>query len=364
MLAPATRIFIAICFISNTLFAQVFISSFSLQSFNITPEAFLNAALLNNGGQVQAEMTATLYNANGEMLLAVKSVPFPLKAGINPGLDNSRKVAQVQYGGSTQAAYIRNARALPAGKFKVCVQLYALQIEASDEYCDEIESELSQFLFLVDPADKDTVEQKYPLLVWNHSEPFSVVSQGDFYRMIVCEMAENQSAEQAITTNPPLMIRNYLNTHALMYPFDARELAGGNRYAWQVQKMSDGAVVNKSEAWEFVLRTKMEQPHSYVSIKKEIDASPYLPVDNKVFFRFDERYNAGISECKIYDEKRTPIELKAQNQSGLSKDTYFKSIGYNQFEIDLNELAINRGLHYLEIKNEKGEVFRLKFMVD
>jgi hypothetical protein len=341
--------------------SQVSVVSVNLQSFQVSPEALLNANIMNNGAERIVELQTTLSNVNNEVLATVRSNSFTLKQGLNVGAEG-RTVKLSEYGSGNQANYIKSTRLLPGGRFKICVSVIAPQLlEPLDEYCDEIESEFSQYLYLVNPSDKDSIDTKYPLLIWNHSEPFSLLAQGEYYRMVVSEIKTGQTAEEAVTVNSPVMFKNYLSAHELQYPYDAKELEAGKSYAWQVQKMANGVVVNKSEGWEFVVRkTKDPVSHKYAVMKKKLDAGFYVSEDYKIFFRFDEEYRDNEVQCKLFDSNRKEINPEIKKDQDKPQVIQVKKAGYNQFEIDVNGIKIKPGFYTLEVKNAKGELFLLK----
>lgn len=362
LFAPLTIILLLISLIGRS---QVSVINIQLLPYNITPESMLGASVMNSGGAQQVEMISKLYNFNNELLLTVKSSRFILKAGLNSPFDVSRKAIGIEYSSVSQASYIKTTHSLPSGAFKVCVEvILSKTVEIADQFCDEIESDFNQYLYLVYPGDKDVIDSSTPLLVWSHSEPFSVLSQGEYYRMVVVEMKEKQSAEAAVTVNTPLMAKNYLTTHSLQYPYDAKELKAGNHYAWQVQKLANGIVTNKTEAWEFTIDAPVVIPDTkYSSLKKQLDGGYYTATNNKIFFRFQEAYTSGNITCKIYDAKRTEVKPKLNNDGVKNAPLDLKQNGYNRFEINLNELDVKPGYYTLEVKNEKGELYLLKFQV-
>lgn len=358
-------IFILVAFLS--LFrveAQVSIVNIQLAPYNITPEAMLAASISNSGDQQAVQMVSKLYNYNGELMLTVNSSVFQLKKGLNMPFDGNRKIGSIQYSEGSQANYIKTTHGLPSGTFKICIDLVqSATMEVADHYCDDIESDFNQFLYLVYPADKDSVESCTPLLLWTHSEPFSLLTQGEYYRMVVTEIKDHQGPDEAITINAPVMGKNYLTTHNFQYPYDAKELKAGKHYAWQVQKISNGVVTNKTEAWEFTITgKKASHENKYAALKKTLDAGYYLAENNKVFFKFEEDYSSNVISCKIYDEKRNMIEPKALNEKKNATPN-FKQVGDNRYEIDLDRLNVKEGFHTLEVKSEKGELFLLKFYV-
>jgi hypothetical protein len=160
------------------------------------------------------------------------------------------------------------------------------------------------------------------------------------------------------------MIKNYLTTHNLQYPYDAKALIYGGRYAWQVQKIANGIVTNKTEAWEFVIRNSpLQVENKYTPLKKVLDAGYYTASNNKIFFKFNEEYASDKISIKIYDSKRELVKPKAKNEDVKKSDFNYKQNGYNRYEINLDELNVEKGFYILETKNGRGEVFLLKFYV-
>ncbi|MDF2450520.1 MAG: hypothetical protein K0S26_24 [Bacteroidota bacterium] len=347
--------------------AQVSVVNIQLMPYNITPDGLIAASIMNNGNTQQVQLISKFYNFNNELLITVKSNPFNLKQGLNSPFDGSRTIAATEYASGQQVNYIKTTRALPSGTFKVCITVIQTSgSEALDEFCDEIESNFNQYLYLVYPADKDTIETSTPMLTWSHSEPFSVLSQGEYYRMLVSEIKNDQSAEAAVTINTPVMGENYLTTHSLQYPYDAKELIPGGHYAWQVQKMANGVVTNKTEAWEFIVRKKPEEKEiKYVALKQRVDASFYTATNGKVYFKFNEEYSSQGSMSVIIksdDGKEYPVSV-SKDENGSSNETPLKVkvIGDNRFILDLNTQNIKPGFYIMHVKNEKKDVYLLKF---
>ena len=223
---------------------------------------------------------------------------------------------------------------------------------------------LSEFLMLVFPADKDTIDTPNPNLVWNHSAPFSMLASGEHYRMIVVELNPEQTAEAGVSVNIPIMVKNNLRDHNVLYPFEGKTLQPGKRYGWQVQLLVNEVVVNKSEAWEFTLQVpKNLKDNKYITLRKTVDGGFFALENNKLFIRFDESYNSNVLSSKIYDSKMQPVRSKANNEEKKSSEILLKNSGYNRFEINLNEMDVSSGFYLLEIKNEKGEKFMLRFLV-
>ena len=164
-------------------------------------------------------------------------------------------------------------------------------------------------------------------------------------------------------------MKNHLKRHEVQYPVEANMLQAGKRYGWQVQKLSNDVIINKSEAWEFIIEPeRIIKQNKYAVMKKTVDGGFYTAENNKLFFRFEEEYNTSKDvKCVIYDSKMQTVKPKVKNDNeqtgGNSSSISMKNNGYNSFEINIDELDINTGYHTLEVKNEKGETFLLKFYV-
>jgi hypothetical protein len=345
--------------------AQVSVANISLMPYNITPESLLSATILNQGTEQQVYLVSKLYNLNNDLLIVVRSSPFIAKQGLTSGFGGNRKAAAIEYTAGNLVNYIKTSHALPSGAFKICVQVITISGGEPSEFCDDIQSDLNQYLYLVSPGDKEVIPTTSPVLSWWHSEPFNVLSTGEFFRMIVAEIKDNQSPQEAISMNSPVMMKDYVNVHNLQYPYEAKPLEKGKRYAWQVAKLGNGTVLNITETWEFKIEGVDPKTNaSYTSLRKELDGGFYTPQNNKLFFKFEEEYTGGIVSCIIFNEQRQSLHAKAINQGEKKDQPNYKSRGVNEYEIDLDDYAIPKGFYTLEVKNSKNELFLLKFYVE
>ncbi|MEY4573767.1 MAG: hypothetical protein RLZ10_3073 [Bacteroidota bacterium] len=360
--------FLSIILITN-LNAQVSIINASINSFNITGTSICQVTLMNSSTEMSVILDAKLYNSAGEIILESKTMEFTVRPGLNAGNTLAFSLEHSNFGTSAQAQFIQTNHSLSSGIYKYCVNLTIVSSgEISDEYCEDLESQFSEYLYLVSPTDKDVIEEKNPLLIWTHSEPFNILAQGEYFRMIVVELSKEQDAEAGVTNSIPVFYKNYVSSHSVQYPIDATPLEEGKRYGWQVQKMSNGTVINKTESWEFTINKKIEPTENkYAVLKKKLDGGFYTAENNKVFFRFNESYISGDLTCRILDESRNPVKPLVKNETDkkeASERVNIKTNGVNLFEIDLTELDIKKGYYQLEVKNSKKEKYLLKIYVD
>lgn len=363
-----------LCLCLLSMKAQVSVISINLQSFNVVPEALLNVGIMNEEGEQSVQLVTQVFNSTNALLLQVKSQPFLLIKGLNTGLSGERKIASTEYSNTQQANYLKSTHSLPSGRYKICSSI--ISVSGADklyDFCDELEADFNQYLYLVNPADNDTVDSKNPVLIWTHSEPFSILNQGEFYRMIVSPVHNGQNAEDAINVNTPVMIKNYLKEHQLTYPYDAKELKEGQKYAWQVQKIGDGVVINKTEAWVFNLRSNTNSKSlKYVALKTEINSDYYTAYSGEVFFKFNEDYRTGGNlKFKLYNHKSENIHIEIDHDSeqdrsknkASNQPAQLKYPGDNRFELDLYAGKLKSGFYTLEVQNEKKEKYYLKIFL-
>ncbi|MBL0048936.1 MAG: hypothetical protein IPP32_12665 [Bacteroidetes bacterium] len=342
--------------------AQISILSSGINSYNVTPQSIVQINVMNNDAETMVFLESKIFNSANELLLNLKTQPFLLRKGMNSLSGFKFQFSNVDYSSSKQAEYIKNTHTLPSGKYNACYTLIQLGGEPGDEYCIDLESDISSFLTLISPMDKDTIDTPNPMLVWTHSEPFNLLAPGEYFRMLVTDLLSDQSTEAGVITNTPLFMKNYMTSHQLLYPYDAKELQPGKHYAWQVQKISNGIIIAKSEAWEFVLaKEKVKSDMKYVRLKKSLDPGYYYAENNKVFFVFDEEYTSDKIQCSIYDDRMKEIKPTTKTDSENPKID-LKEFGFNKFCIDLNDLKIKSGFYTLSIKNSKNETFLLRFL--
>jgi hypothetical protein len=353
--------------LSYQLSAQLVIVSAHVESFNVTPQSLCNVSIMNPGMDMKIVLESKIANNSGEMILKVRTSAILIKNGINNMSSLTFGLSSVEYGSSTQANYVKTMHILPCGYFNYCCRIVEYNAEVGDEYCEDIESTMNSFLNLVLPYDKDSIEQGNPLLVWTHSEPFNALAQGESFRLVLTELKKDQSAEVAVLNNIPLFFKEYLTAHQLQYPPDAAELEKGKSYAWQVQKISKGNMIDKTEAWSFVVKPDyVVKDNKYATLKKTLDASYYIAANNKIFFRFDEDYYSNSLNYNIYNGKHEKVKLvvKSDEKSKNAATVAIKIAGINRYMLDLSSTSLSSEIYTLEVINEKNEHFLLKFKTE
>lgn len=94
----------------------------------------------------------------------------------------------------------------------------------------------------------------------------------------------------------------------------------------------------------------------YSTLRKKLDGGFYLPILNKLYFKFDGEYNSGVLNYKVVDN------LTGDTVSVPSINTTVKSYGDNRYELNLaGTLTASGSFYTLEIINEKNIVYYLRF---
>lgn len=221
---------------------------------------------------------------------------------------------------------------------------------------------------LVTPYDTDTIDTKYPLFSWFYMGA-DLGSGRLYYRIIIVELKKNQSPEAGIVVNQPLVKMDHLNGTQMIYPYDAKELEYGHRYGWQIQKIQDNVIADKSEAWEFTLVLPIEpQQYKYATLNTKGDGVNYEAIDGKIYFKMEEKYRSDKLEYFIYDENRKIVNIDILDDKFSDEDERVSAInstkrnGANFYEIDLGKGA-KPGNYKLIVLDARKNEFSLNFQI-
>jgi len=357
-------LFVLLSILSVLGYTQVSILNANINEYNITPNSLSQISVSNSGASGTAIIEVVLLNTANQTLLTAKSTPLEIKSGVTIFGYHNLKFSSIIYATSPQGNFVKNIHRLPSGGFNYCVKLTPIVgIEDGDELCQSISAVEDENLYLINPNDEDVIETVTPILLWMHTEPFNLLSPGEFFRMTLAEVKTGQAPAEAILINNPIFVKNHVSKHQVQYPLDAKKLAFGKTYAWMVQKISNGNILASTEIWSFSLENKPNpKEHMYIALKTKLDGSVYYVQDDMVYFRFDERYKSSAVDCKIYNEKREVITPSLSNEQENEEDV--KAAGYNSYEMDLKPYKLKKGYYTLEALNEKKEKYYLKFYVE
>jgi hypothetical protein len=137
-------------------------------------------------------------------------------------------------------AFLARAGELPEGEYSYRMLLMPDDIGAGYE----VRLEQPDPPRLMSPRDDENVTAESPQFRW--TRPMRL-QRAVTYRVRVTEVLKGQNDEDAINKNRAWHEESGLNRIDLRFPVSARKFEKGMRYAWQVEAMSDGKVLAKSE---------------------------------------------------------------------------------------------------------------------
>jgi len=216
-------------------------------------------------------------------------------------------------------------------------------------------------VLLISPRDSDTIETKNPLLTWTYLTAVVGQNSREEYRLILVELKKDQSAEVGVTMNTPILKMNQLQGNQMFYPYDAPKLVEGHSYGWQIFKLSNNVLVDKSEAFVFTIAKKKEPEYKkYALLKKKCDGLPYTISGDKLYFKMSssashQKLNLEIKNNKGEIQKNT-VKL---DKTFVSDEFVALSGGTNSYEVDISNLPL--GSYQLTVKDHKNQTFLMNF---
>lgn len=216
-------------------------------------------------------------------------------------------------------------------------------------------------ILLISIHDKDTIDHKYPVFNWYYTpepEGRDIIK----YNFILVELKKNQSAESGVTVNQPLLRINGVQGFQLTYPYDAPELEYNKRYGWQLQKTRNNVVVEKSEAWEFILYRTVEVPMKYAVLNTDYSATTYEVNGQGFFFKLNSRYKMdGALNFKIVNERHQVVKTQLGEDQKLVEQEELEKTGRNYYYLKTSSLS--SGTYTLEVKDQKGNKYNTRFRI-
>ncbi len=168
---------------------------------------------------------------------------------------------------------------LAAGNYLAC---YSLVVEGDKsgfqpgEECIPFTVEPVSPPLLNNPADKSELSESLPQFTWLPPAPANMFSDLN-YEMILTEVHGNQSPEEAIQQNIPVLRVSRLKNIFVNYPSGAVQLDTANTYAWSVIARNGNLFAAQTEVWTFRIRSNAQSnptnTNAYVQLRKEIDGA-------------------------------------------------------------------------------------------
>lgn len=233
---------------------------------------------------------------------------------------------------------------LPVGDYLICYKLFNSENkgESLATECVKIAAQSLAPPQLITPANESSVSGSRPLLVWTPPAPVTMFSSLS-YDVVLVEKFSDQSSEEAIQRNTPLLATSAFSTN-LQYPASFINLEPGKHYAWQVVARDGNRYGGKSEAWSFTILPD--------SVKMIIETAAYVKIQEmRSEISVLHQGVLKIDYMNMFSDSVVKAEIKDISELG-SKPIVFDinvSAGQNMIQQNIERLG----------KFQEGHVYRL-----
>lgn len=214
---------------------------------------------------------------------------------------------------------------------------------------------------LISLPDKDTIDYKYPVFNWYYAQ--SNEARIDVkYNYVLVELKPEQSAVSGIAVNQPLLRITGVEGFQLVYPFDAPELQFGKRYGWQLEKTVNNIIVEKSEAWEFILYKELIVPMKYAILNTDYTSVNYDVVGEGFYFKINSRYKTDNGlKFKVFNEKSELVSVNFGKDEKQIAELELEKTGEGFYYLKTN--GYSSGIYTLIVKDQKGNEYNTRFRI-
>ncbi|MET0636108.1 MAG: hypothetical protein ABWZ25_08760 [Chitinophagaceae bacterium] len=326
-----------------------------------------NLSVINNVGSdltVNIQFTLTGQTSSTPQLVA-ESRTLRLYAGLN--ILTHRSVSPVRFlqvspgFGSTTDPFAL----IPPGQYTGCYDFTVIRGDAREvvaEECVQFVVDPLSPAILVTPANHDSLDSGHPLFSWLPPGP----SQGGAqltYDLVIVKPLQGQSDDDAMQRNIPVLSLARHRNMQFQLPLSRTALETGTRYAWQVSVRSQGAIISKTEIWNFIIRPATQPARraavdGYFHDLQRNPPSNFAVCEEAIRFAYLHPTADSTIQVSLKDiSSATPVDVK------LDEETMTVQYGQNYLSIHpSSRLKLTSGKYYLlTVANLAGEIYFLKF---
>ncbi|MFT3827196.1 MAG: hypothetical protein QM731_24935 [Chitinophagaceae bacterium] len=332
---------------SILLIAQLVMAQFT---FSFVPDVYGRTV---DGLSVFQVINATGKTISGQVLITVKEATKKIPVvtirtaattfvtGTSSFPKNIFAGSQFMFSGNSYGSIASQTRNFPPGQYVFCYALLNSDKTSQDDFENCFDAEISPLvpLTLISPGDRDKICQKRPPLSWQPPIPFNASMR---FRLLLTEKKAGESVENLLVNSPLILLDNITST-TISYPSNYPDLQEGKTYCWQVIAYQQGVVMSRSEIWEFTVQcTEPSKPapfDSYRELKSLVNGNYYIA--NRILkFSFQNPYNVKKLIYEIRDLSNGMKKIKDLPEVAIVP-------GLNKIDIDLVDLGLNPGGHYI-----------------
>ncbi|MEM6261658.1 MAG: hypothetical protein AAGI38_04050 [Bacteroidota bacterium] len=339
---------------TQTVFPSQFLLQGSLSIYDLWRINLFNQS--SNNQLVFLEVTVT--NSASQVVYAGRSsnVMLPGSGSVNLTHLNIAPITITNDGSA--GPYVVNGLFV-AGSYEVCLKVMVVEGREAANSCMPVSVMQINPPNLVFPFDKDTLAISYPMFTWTPMFPIGS-AQSVGYNLKIYELQNGQTPLAAVQLNPAFYVQNNVLSTVHPYPINAPQFDSTKAYVWQVEGMINNGSIGKSPVWEFCfaqdsIPDTLDSDISCVELQRVPRGTIYLARE-EICFRFDARYSeqVGPSNYRIFNEQNREVATNSNALSKISANTY-------RLELPFGTGFVEENYYVLEVSNELGEVFQLKF---
>jgi hypothetical protein len=250
---------------------------------------------------------------------------------------------------------------LPAGNYLACYSLIVVGDKSGyqpGEDCIPFVVEPISPPLLMMPANKSESITTLPQFTWLPPAPVNMFNDLN-YEMILTEVRNNQSPEEAIQQNMPVLRVPGLRNNFVNYPSGAASLDTANTYAWSVIARNGNLFAAQTETWTFrvkgVEKVLDNTSSGFVQLRKELDG---------VIIRCGEEMQMSYNNETGDSTARYELLLLDNTNRVVYSNTVPLKRGENHITLPLGR---KRGLendkvYLFRLQNTRSEYWQMKFI--
>ncbi len=340
--------------------AQVNIVSATIDPYQFAPTTFLSATIYNASAPALVRLQGDVRAVGGAQVLRFRSAPLLVPSGTSRVERQSYSMEQFVRSGDSRYFSAGMDQRLSAGDYEFCVSVEPFaEDEMMAPYCGDQFVEDLTFMDLVSPMDGDTIDEVRPALTWILTEGGLPV--GHSARLSIVPKHAGIDAYQARATSRPMFLLDDVRPGMVGFPVSAPDLERGRCYSWQVERLSNGLAIDRTEAWYFCVRPRRRaSPDRYVRVGPYVSDALAEAKDDMLHILCDEASSAEAMELRVLLPQGAAISDRDAARGGRP---VLRAMGDHLFEVDLGPCRLKGGEYVLVLLEAGRELGRIRFRI-